>query len=119
MSDDNRLRLEVAGIPVPQGSKRVVAGRLIDANQGALRPWRASVTAACAQSMSIARIAAPIDGPVSVHVAFRMPRPKSHYGTGRNAGQLKDTAPVLSASRPDLDKKEYGLPAAGITVGWG
>ncbi|PIE79433.1 MAG: hypothetical protein CSA11_12010 [Chloroflexi bacterium] len=38
-----------------------------------------------------------------VYMAFRMPRPKSHYGTGRNAGRLKPSAPDFHVSKPDID----------------
>lgn len=30
-------------------------------------------------------------------------RPKSHYGTGKNADKLKDSAPAFITSKPDLD----------------
>jgi len=43
-------------------------------------------------------------GPVSVTVMFRLPRPKGHYGTGRNAGYLRASAPRLPGGRPDIDK---------------
>ena len=35
----------------------------------------------------------PILGEVHIKVWFCMPRPKGHYGTGRNDGRLKDSAP--------------------------
>ena len=35
-----------------------------------------------------------------------MPRPKSHYGTGKNAGKLKLNAPTLHTKKPDLDNLE-------------
>jgi len=35
---------------------------------------------------------------------FRLPRPKGHYGTGRNVAMLKPSAPLFPAGRPDLDK---------------
>ena len=44
-----------------------------------------------------------ITGPISLTVCFRMPRPKGHYGTGRNAGKLKPSAPDLHIKKPDLD----------------
>jgi Holliday junction resolvase RusA-like endonuclease len=40
---------------------------------------------------------------------FVFPRPKSHYGTGRNAGTLKPGAPLYHASRPDRDKLERAI----------
>lgn len=36
----------------------------------------------------------PAHVPVSVSLVFRVSRPKSHYGTGRNAGALKASAPL-------------------------
>ena len=41
--------------------------------------------------------------PVHIKLTFEMPRPKSHYGTGRNAGKLKPSAPEEHTSKPDLD----------------
>jgi len=44
-------------------------------------------------------------GPVSVAVAFTFKRPASHYGTGKNASQLKRDAPEGPIGREgDLDK---------------
>lgn len=47
---------------------------------------------------------APLVGPVAVKCEFRFARPKSHYGTGRNSGRLKDSAPIWMSSAPDNDK---------------
>jgi Holliday junction resolvase RusA-like endonuclease len=46
----------------------------------------------------------PLAGPVAVRVVATFPRPKAHYGTGRNAGVLKDWAPIWHAQAPDNDK---------------
>lgn len=48
----------------------------------------------------------PYFGPVSLHAAFYMPRPAAHFGTGRNAEQLKPSAPAfpVTLGRNDLDK---------------
>lgn len=45
----------------------------------------------------------PLTGPVSLEVEFFMPRPKGHYGSGRNAHVLKDTAPLWHVGKPDID----------------
>lgn len=45
----------------------------------------------------------PILSDIKLKVWFCMPRPKGHYGTGRNAGILKDSAPTWHTKRPDLD----------------
>jgi len=34
-----------------------------------------------------------IDGPIALTCSFRMPRLKSHYGTGKNSGALKKNGP--------------------------
>lgn len=45
----------------------------------------------------------PILGPIMLSVVFYMPRPKNHYGSGKNASCLKDSAPEYHISRPDAD----------------
>lgn len=45
----------------------------------------------------------PIDEPISLTILFYLTRPKGHYGTGKNAGQLKASAPLWASKRPDLD----------------
>lgn len=52
---------------------------------------------------------APSDGSVRVDAMFFFERPQSHYGTGRNAGRLKDSAPQEHLKCPDLDKLVRGL----------
>jgi len=45
----------------------------------------------------------PLTGPLKMQIEFFMPRPKNHFGTGKNASNLKDSAPWWHTSRPDLD----------------
>ncbi len=45
----------------------------------------------------------PIDTAISVSVVFAFSRPKSHYGTGRNAGIVKASAPTEHMKKPDAD----------------
>jgi len=45
----------------------------------------------------------PLEGPISVSMVFHMPRPKSHYRSGRYSHLLKDNAPEVHTSKPDLD----------------
>ena len=45
-----------------------------------------------------------LTGPLSVAFQFRFLRPQSHYGTGRNAGHVKDSAPLYPTVRPDRTK---------------
>lgn len=94
---------EVAGEPVPQGSKQayVVKGRAVVTERGraTLGPWRAQIAAVALEHLS-----EPLEGPVSVCLAFTFGRPKKHYRTGRHAGELLSTAPSLHTTRPDVDK---------------
>ena len=61
-----------------------------------------------------------LTGPVAVHVLAEFARPKSHYGTGRNAARLKPWAPVLHDQAPDGDKVARlvldALTIAGVYV---
>ena len=43
------------------------------------------------------------EGPLWVSCHFYMPRPKGHYGTGKNAGNLKASAPQWHIKKPDVD----------------
>lgn len=40
---------------------------------------------------------------VELALAFAFMRPKLHFGTGRNEGVLKDSAPQFHTQRPDAD----------------
>lgn len=42
--------------------------------------------------------------PLTLKLTFFRQRPTGHYGTGRNAGLLKDSSPEYPITRPDLDK---------------
>ena len=133
----------VYGEPAPQGSKTVArsssgATHVREDNPNT-EPWRNAVAAAAAEAMDGRD---PIGGPVRLEVAFVFARPRSHFGTGRNAGRLKASAPHYAAKVPDVDKlvravgdalsgivlvddsrivelvasKHYGSPAAHVTV---
>jgi Holliday junction resolvase RusA-like endonuclease len=49
------------------------------------------------------QVAEKFEGPVSISFNFFLPRPKGHFGTGRNAGKLKDSAPEYHTKKPDID----------------
>ena len=100
--------LWVQGVPAPQGSKTAYSGtrangsrytNVVESGKAKLEPWRAYVTAAAA-----GRGGAPPGAVVRVEVVFYLPRPRAHYGTGRNAGMLKQAAPSFCAKKPDVDK---------------
>lgn len=99
------LTIHVVGKPVQQGSK--VANRfghgVRDANAKTLRPWRAEVSGCVLEAMRAADWQT-LDCPIGVELAFAHVRPAAHYGTGRNAGVLKPSAPFWKATAPDVDK---------------
>lgn len=98
------LELRVPGLPVPQGSKRVVptaqGHRLVEGNEKTLKPWRSTIALEAADAFD----GQPTRAAVRVTLAFSFPRPSAHYGTGRNADLLKASAPAYKTTKPDIDK---------------
>ena len=93
------VEIRVYGIPRPQGIKRHVGrGIMVEASRH-VGQWRNDVMSAAAA----AHRGAPITGPVKLEIVFLFPRPKSHFGTGRNADKLKASAPVHCISRAHGD----------------
>lgn len=45
----------------------------------------------------------PLSGPLMLKLSCYKSRPKGHYGTGRNAGKIKKSAPHFPTTKPDLD----------------
>lgn len=89
----------VHGVPAPQGSKRHVGNGVMVESSKKVKPWREAVKHA-----ALTAGAEPITGPVRVFIEFYLRRPKGHYGTGRNAALVRDSAPYFPAVKPDLDK---------------
>jgi crossover junction endodeoxyribonuclease RusA len=61
--------------------------------------WRGQVQQAVADAVIEQMI-----GPIELRLGFDLPRPGAHYGTGRNAGVVKASAPTHPSVMPDLDK---------------
>lgn len=109
------MRFRVYGIPAPQGSKvarpvyagsgpdRRPTGQInqVESSQ-AVGPWRDSVARAVLEQRGGRTFAS---GPVAMIINFYFPRPAYHFGSGRNAGQLKPSAPPYPIGRRnDIDK---------------
>lgn len=92
----------VHGLPAPQGSKKHVGNGIMVESSAKVKPWRQDVKYAALEDLPAAGY--PIIGPVRVQVTFYLPRPKGHYRTGRNAGLLRDSAPLFPHTKPDVDK---------------
>ena len=99
----NSLIITVIGMPAPQGSKRGIVNRgsgrvsMVESSKK-VAPWREAVKQAAARHPDI------FTGPLSVEVTFTLPRPASHYRTGKHAHLLRDAAPVWPHRKPDVDK---------------
>lgn len=102
------IKITVDGKPAPQGSKTRNAHGAIYESSKAVGPWRADVRNECSKVMRAGGYA-PLSGPVEVTMRFRLTRPKSHYGTGRNAFTLKPGAPAYPAGKPDGDKLQRAV----------
>ena len=116
----NAFTIDVIGLPVSQGSlvSNGFGKGLRYPNEVSLKSWRHMI-------ISMINDAKPKTWqpnlPVSITATFRFPRPANHYGTGRNLGCLKPTAPDWKTTKPDLDKtlRAVGdsLEQAGLITG--
>lgn len=106
----------VPGTPAPQGSKRHVGNGVMVESSKAVKPWRQDVTAAAIDAATTAGWETAT-GPVGLRLTFYLRRPRSHYGTGRNADQVKPSAPEYPATKPDLDKLQRSTLDALTTAG--
>lgn len=95
----------VAGVPAPGGSKKAVpiGGGKVALVDDAKRngPWRERVAAEGQAAMGDGPL---LDGPLALSMRFVVARPKGHFGTGKNAGTVKASAPRWPAVKPDATK---------------
>lgn len=117
---DEPVTFTVLGRPQPAGSKKGFVnpktGRVIitdDAKKS--RPWK-SVCSGDAHVAMAGRVL--LDGPLGFKVTFYVQRPKSHFGTGRNARTLKDSAPAYPAVKPDTTKLVRAIEDALTGIVW-
>lgn len=100
------LSFEVIGIPATQGSKTgyIRGGRavVVDKDPAKLKPWREAVRSTAVEMSGPDW--APLTGPITVLLAFRMPRPKSApkrrrtWPTGARSGDIdKLTRSILDS----------------------
>jgi Holliday junction resolvase RusA-like endonuclease len=115
MTDIDIVVIEVVGNPAPQGSKRHVGDGVMIESSKHVRPWRADIAAAAAQVMAGRPV---LTGPLVVDMVFAFARPKGHYGTGRNAGVLRPSAPGRPAVYPDLSKLARAAEDALTRIVW-
>lgn len=109
--DGRALAFVAYGLPAPKGSKRAFAVRRRDgstginvAEQPQVKAWEAVVRSAAVLAAVEQDWPEPENGPLALVLQFAFQRPRSHYRTGRHAGELRETAPLYPAVRPDVDK---------------
>lgn len=97
--------ITVHGTPVGQGNLiRNQHGAVYDKTKG-LRPWRVVLKSAIEDALTGQPQPLHDRGvPVHVEMTFTFTRPGSHFGTGRNAGRLRELAPWHFTGTPDIDK---------------
>lgn len=103
-----KISFTVFGLPQSAGSKRAFPIRraggqmgvaVTDANPKS-RDWKNAVT-----SCALEAYKGPLlRGPLSVEIVFYLPRPKGHYGSGKNAATMKKSAPTFITTKPDVLK---------------
>lgn len=113
----------VPGKPQPAGSKRAFAFKRKNGKLGVsvndMNPKAYDWKAVLAHEAGHARgVSALMEGPVEIEVWFHMERPKSHFGSGGNAKNLKPNAPSRPTSAPDTTKLVRCLEDALTGVVW-
>lgn len=134
----NRISFFVPGVPRPGGSKTsnviykngkplMAKGtrrdgtsfeRIVTATREAgphTASWRADVKDFATKNYK----GEPLIGPIALVVTYVMPRSKGHYGSGRNAGRLKDSAPTFVEKAPDTTKLLRSLEDSLKGICWG
>lgn len=109
--------IDIEGIPAPQGSKvKNRYGAMYEASKR-LPAWKHAMDLAFT-AYRVTRHVDAYDGPVALTIHFRLPRPKSHYRTGRFAHVLRDDAPREHTQKPDVDKLARAVGDALTRAGW-
>lgn len=104
------IRFFIPGIPKgePRKLSRAIFSKKAGRHIGSVYPnscaddWKKLVSIFAAPHRPLE----PMEGPLSVTIAFYFPRPKSHYGTGRKSETMKPNAPYWHISTPDKDNCE-------------
>ena len=114
------ITFQVYGTPRPGGSKTAFFNKklgramVVDASGQPGKDWRTSVQAAAMEAYR----GPLLQGPLDLFITFGLARPKSHYGTGRNADRLKPSAPPYPTKPPDTTKLVRALEDALTGILW-
>lgn len=111
---ERTVTIEVEGEPVgwPRPRARSMGKHAtVYTPKGRWHDWKNAVMTACLEQYDDA----PMTGPIEMTVVYRMPRPKGHWGTGKNSDRIRPSAPRWwHTQTPDRDNLDKGTKD-GIT----
>lgn len=114
-----KIEFFVPGIPATAGSKRAIhnpkTGKTAvfdDCKRN--KVWSSRVIDAAREAYQ----GPPLSGAIHLDLWFLFPRPKCHYGTGKNANVLKASAPFHYTKKPDRCKLERCIEDALTGIIW-
>ena len=114
------IKFFVAGIPAPAGSKKAFINPrrpnvpIVTDDSKRSRPWENQISGVALERWD----RPPLDGELAIKMVFYFPRPKSHFGTGKNSSKLKASAPAHHTTKPDLTKLIRAVEDALTGVLW-
>lgn len=119
----NEIRFFVAGKPQPAGSKRAFPFKRKDGKLGVAvsddNPravdWKAVIAH---QALHHAGWQELLTGPIELRLIFHVARPAGHFGSGKNSGIVKASAPPRPTTKPDVLKLARGVEDALTNVLW-
>lgn len=101
------LTIFVPGLPVAQPRPRAVSikGKARMYDPGTSNEWKVCVILAAKGNAGLF----PAGTPVRCDLTFYLPRPMGHFGSGKNAGVLKVSAPTRPTGKPDKENLEKAV----------
>jgi len=113
------LTIFVPGLPVAQPRPRAVSfrGHARMYSPGTSNEWKACVIHALRAVVADAG-SFPAGVPIRCDLTFYLPRPKGHFGSGKNLHTIKPSAPKRPTGKPDRDNLDKAvcdaITAAGV-----
>ncbi len=111
-----------SGVPATMGSKKAFIPKgckfanVVDDNPEKLQAFQARMRVSMRKCVQFGDM---WQGPVETGLIALMSRPKAHFGSGRNSGLLKSSAPEFPTVKPDLDKILRATWDCGTGIWWG
>ena len=116
----NNVEFFVPGLPATAGSKTGFVNKktgavIITPANKRQKPWMSDVKYYAEKAMGVNPLFACA---IHLYLDFYFTRPKGHYGTGKNIGRLKLSAPEFHITKPDLTKLTRAVEDALKGVIW-